>query len=140
MPFVDVDITTQNNIYVLGIGPQVALSTGSVRPYFTGLVGFSYFATESSVRGADNFSDFAKSTNFDDFTFAWMAGGGFKIRVRGGRTPIFLDLSSEYHRNGQVNYLREGSITDDGNGNAVIRPIRSETNLLLIRLGVSGAW
>ena len=140
VPFVTVDVTTQNNIYVLGLGPQFTLSTGALRPYVAGMVGFSYFVTESSVRGSNNTESFAQSTNFSDFTLAWMAGAGLKIRLRGGRTPIFLDLSGEYHRNGEVKYLREGSITDNGNGGITIRPIQSQTNLVLIKAGVSAGW
>lgn len=140
VPFVSVDVTTQNNIYVLALGPQLTLATGGLRPYLTGQVGFSYFATESSVRGSNDFDDFASSTNFSDFTFAWMGGGGLKIRLRGGRSPIWLDLATEYHRNGQVRYLREGSIEDNGDGTVTIRPIQSQTNLMLIKVGISSAW
>ncbi|MGE0352233.1 MAG: hypothetical protein AB7I33_09780 [Gemmatimonadales bacterium] len=140
VPFVTVDVTTQNNIYAVGLGPMITLSQGPIRPYLSGQIGFSYFATESSVKGTSNSESFAKSTNFDDFTFAWTGGGGLKIRVSNGRVPIFIDGSADYVRNGRVQYLREGSITDDGMGNITIQPIESETNLLVIRLGVSGAW
>ena len=49
-------------------------------------------------------------------------------------------MASVYHRNGQASYLREGSITDNGNGTITIRPIQSETNLLLVKLGVSASF
>lgn len=140
VPFVTVDVTTRNNIYTMGAGPLITLSDGTIRPYITGTVGFSYFATESGVSGTNNGEDFAESTNFDDFTFSMVAGGGIRIRVSRGRTPIFIDLSSEYHRNGQASYLREGSIIDNGNGTISFTPIQSETNLMLIKLGVSGSF
>lgn len=140
VPFVTVDVTTRNNIYTMGAGPLITLSNGAIRPYITGTVGFSYFATESGVSGTNNGEDFAESTNFDDFTFSMVAGGGIRIRVSRGRTPIFIDLSSEYHRNGQASYLREGSIVDNGNGTISFTPIQSETNLMLIKLGVSGSF
>ena len=138
IPYVSVDISTSNNIYALGFGPLITLSQGPIRPYITGTVGFSYFATESSVKGSNNVDSFAESTNFDDFTFAWTGGGGLRIQLGHGRTPIFLDMASEYHRNGRANYLREGSIIDNGNGTISFTPIKSETNLMLIKLGVSG--
>lgn len=140
VPFVTVDVTTSNNIYVLGFGPVITLAQGGIRPYIAGTIGFSYFVTESSVKGSNNTDSFAKSTNFDDFTFAWTGGGGIRFRVSKGRVPVFIDVGTEYHRNGQATYLREGGITDDGNGNVIIRPIRSETNLLLVKLGVSASF
>lgn len=140
VPFVSVDVSTSNNIYSMGIGPVLTLGHGAIRPYFTATAGFSYFATESSVKGSNNYDSFARSTNFDDFTFAWTAGGGLRIQVSRGRSPVFIDMASEYHRNGRANYLREGGITDDGNGNVIIRPIQSETNLMLVKFGVSASF
>jgi hypothetical protein len=54
-----------------------------------------------------------------------------------GRTPIWLDLGASYVRNGRVQYLREGSITFDLSGSPVYNAVESETNLVLIHLGVS---
>jgi hypothetical protein len=140
IPFVDVDVTTRNNIYTLGLGPLISFGDGAIKPYIGGTVGFSYFSTESGVSGTNNGEDFASSTNFDDFTFSLVGGGGLRIRVKSGRTPIYIDLVSEYHRNGRASYLREGSIIDNGNGTISFTPIQSETNLMLIKLGVSGSW
>ena len=135
-----VDVTTRNNIYTMGAGPLITFSDGPIKPYITGTIGFSYFATESGVSGTNNGDDFAESTNFDDFTFAMVAGGGIRVRLKDGNTPLFIDFSSEYHRNGQASYLREGSIVDNGNGTLSYTPIQSETNLMLIKLGVSGSF
>ena len=140
VPFVTVDVSTSNNIYALGFGPIITLGHGTIRPYFTGTVGFSYFATESSVSGSNNVDSFAESTNFDDFTFSWTGGGGLKFQVSHGRNPVFIDVATEYHNNGRANYLREGSIIDNGNGTISFTPIQSETNLMLIKLGVSGSF
>ncbi len=140
VPFIDVNVSTSNNIYSLGIGPLISLGNGPVKPYLIGSAGFSYFATESSVSGTSNSTAFAKSTNFDDFTFSWSGGGGLRIRVSNKWNPVFIDLGAEYHRNGEARYLREGSIRDNGNGTISITPIQSETNLVLLKLGVSGAW
>jgi hypothetical protein len=140
VPFVTVDVTTSNNIYAFGIGPLITLGHGPLAPYLNGSAGFSYFATESGVSGTNNGYDFAHSTNFDDFTFSWSAGGGLRLRVGHGRTPVFLNFASEYHQNGQASYLREGSIIDNGNGTISFAPIQSETNLLVLKFGVSGAF
>jgi hypothetical protein len=135
---ISVDVSTSNNILVMGIGPQVMLPSGAVRPYMNGTVGLSYFFTQSSVEGSADFEPFASSTNFDDATFAWAAGGGLYIPLRRGRKhPLSLDIGAQYHANGEARYLREGSIREDGTGEIFFDPIRSQTNLLTYRLGVT---
>jgi opacity protein-like surface antigen len=137
LALVNVDVSTSNSIVNFVLGPQLITTGGAVRAYASGGVGFSYFWTHSSVEGSNNSEPFASSTNFDDFTFAWRAGGGLWIRVGHGRTPLWLDLGATYVRNGRVKYLREGSITFDLSGAPVYTAIESETNLVLIHLGVS---
>lgn len=132
--FVEVDVTTENFILSLLIGPQITARAGVIRPYLNVGLGFSYFATESSVSGSGNVLDFASSTNFDDFTFAYGSGGGFWIPLS---RKVTLDFSGRYLRNGRVRYLREGSIIEAPDGSISFTPIESETNLLLIQVGVS---
>lgn len=133
-----VDVNTSNNIFVFGVGPQVMLPSGAVRPYLNGTVGLSYFFTRSSVEGSADLEPFASSTNFDDATLAWAAGGGLYIPLRTGRrNPLSLDIGAQYHANGEARYLREGSIQEDGTGNIFFDPIRSQTNLITYRLGVT---
>jgi hypothetical protein len=133
-----VDVRTSNNIFVMSAGPQVMLPSGAVRPYLNGTVGLSYFFTRSSVEGSADFEPFASSTNFDDATFAWAAGGGLYIPLRRGRKhPLSLDVGAQYHANGEARYLREGSIREDGTGEIFFDPIRSQTNLITYRLGIA---
>ena len=134
---VRVDVNTSNNIFVMSAGPQFMLPSGAVRPYLNGTVGLSYFFTHSSVEGDADYEPFASSTNFDDATFSWSAGGGLYIPVRRGHKPISLDLGAQYHANGEVRYLREGSIQEDGRGGISFQPIRSHTNLISYRVGVT---
>jgi hypothetical protein len=133
-----VDVSTSNNIFVMGVGPQVMLPSGAVRPYLNGTVGLSYFFTSSSVEGSADLEPFASSTNFDDATFAWSAGGGLYIPLRRGRRhSLSLDIGAQYHANGEARYLREGSIQEDGTGDIFFDPISSQTNLMTYRLGLT---
>ena len=133
-----VDVSTSNNIFVLGAGPQVMLPSGAVRPYLNATAGLSYFFTRSSVEGSADVKPFASSTNFDDATFAWAAGGGLYIPLRRGRkNPLSLDIGAQYHANGEARYLRKGSIQEDGTGEIFFDPIRSQTNLITYRLGIT---
>jgi len=133
---VTVDVTTSNQILSFGIGPQLAATSGWIRPYMSGSVGFSYFWTSSSVRGADNIESFATSTNFGDGALALRAGGGIWVQLTRGRKPLWLDLAAHYVRNGRVSYLRPGSI-DASFSPPRIHPIESETNFWLVQLGVA---
>ena len=134
---VQVDLTTSNNIFVLGIGPELSVPSGFIRPYVSGSVGLAYFFTESSVEGTRNDDQpFASTTNYDDGKLAYTGTAGVLIPVRAGRQPVFIDFGARYHRNGEMRYLRKGSIIDNPDGSITINPIRSEANLLTYHLGV----
>lgn len=137
---IEVDLTTSNDILYLNLGPEFSLPWGPIQPYANLSAGFSYFATVSSVRGSSGSGDdedFARTTNFDDFTFAWQAGTGVRIALPWGDAPLFLDLGARYHTNGEAEYLREGGIIDNPDGTITLNPIRSEANLVAIQIGVT---
>lgn len=131
---VNVDMTTSNNIFWMGLGPQLTVPSGPIRPYVNGTVGFSFFWTESSVEGTFDDEPFAKSTNYDDATFAWTGGGGFLIPVGASRQGA-IDIGVRYHGNGNVRYLRRGDIIDLPGGEIQLRVNEGETPLLMWRLG-----
>jgi hypothetical protein len=136
---VQLDLTTTNNIFWMGVGPQLMAPKGVVRPYVNGTAGFSYFATTSSVKGRNNEESFADDTNFDDAQFSWGGGAGVLVPVwRGPRSLVFLDAGARYHDNGRnVRYLREGGIRDLPNGEIQLDVIRSRADLVTWHLGVS---
>lgn len=129
-------VNTDNFIATLGVGPQLTLGHGPIRPYGFGLAGMSYFATTSSVE--DGWGDeWDSETNFDDAAFSLSAGGGFLVQIGGRSHPLFLDVGAHWTHNGQTTYLREGSIIEYPNGSMAIVPIRSEANHWTFRLGVA---
>ncbi|MEO6446197.1 MAG: hypothetical protein ABIZ91_08525 [Gemmatimonadaceae bacterium] len=129
-----VDLTTSNNIVWLGLGPQLIAPSGAVRPYANATAGFSYFFTESSVDGTYDDEAFAKTTNYDDATFAWTGGGGILIPVGFSRMGA-VDIGVRYHANGNVRYLRKGGIVDLPNGGIEYRVNESRAPLLSWRIG-----
>lgn len=138
VPFVDVDVTTQNWIGSLGFGPQIVLGHGAVRPHLHGSVGFSYFATSTSVEGSHSSGPFASTTNFDDFTFALAGGGGLRFALVERRSnPLSLDLGVTFLRHGLTDYLREDGLVELPGGGVEVRPIRSRTSLANFYVGVS---
>ncbi|MCI0436804.1 MAG: hypothetical protein L0271_24665 [Gemmatimonadetes bacterium] len=135
---IEVDLTTSNDIAYVNLGPQLTVARGPLQPYVNASLGFAYFATVSSVEGSGNSNEpFARTTNFDDITFAWQLGSGMRIPVSSGRTPILLDFGVRYNTNGEAEYLREGGIIDRPDGSIDLNPIRSEANLVTIQIGVT---
>ena len=132
-----VDVTTSNNIVWLGLGPQVTIPMGFIRPYGNASIGFSYFFTESHVEGSDDAFEFARTTNFSDAAFRYGFGWGVLFPFQAGTSEWAIDLGAIYHGNGQMRYLREGSIIDLPDGDILLRPIRSDANLLTYRIGFS---
>lgn len=130
------DLTTSNDIFMGGIGPELAIPGRALRPYLYGTVGFTYFSTRSSIEGTSSDEDIAETENFGDGTFAWVGGGGLDIRLARGRHPVDLDLGVEYHSNGRAEYLREGDIIDNPDGSITLLPTRSETNFTTFRIGI----
>ncbi len=132
---INVDLTTSNNIFWLGVGPQLTAPSGPVRPYANGTAGFAFFWTESSVQGRWDDEEFAKTTNYDDATFAWTGGAGVLIPI-GASQQGALDIGVRYHGNGNTQYLRRGDIIDLPNGGVQLRVREGETPIVLWRLGV----
>jgi len=138
VPGILVDVTTQNQIAGFTFGPQLTFGRGAVQAYGHGGIGFSYFATTSSVEGSGNVGQpFASTTNYDDFTFAGEGGGGVWVFLSRRRTPVALDLGVRYLQNGRVTYVTESGVTVDQTTNQlVVDPIDSEANLIVYHVGV----
>ena len=138
VPEVGVDVRTTNYIVTGGVGPQIFLATGPIRPYVFGTVGVSYFATETTVGGGDRQEDIASSTNLRDTSLALTGGGGFSIRVSSGVNPVSLDFGASYQYNGETEYLTSGNLEKASRrqGRRFV-PILSQTNMAIFRVGVT---
>ena len=129
---INVDLTTSNNIFWMGVGPQLTAPSGPVRPYVNGTAGFAVFWTESSVKGRNDDESFASTNNYNDGTFAWTGGAGILIPV-GVAKEGAIDIGVRYHGNGNTRYLKKGDIIDLPDGNVNLRIHEGETPLLLWR-------
>ncbi len=147
-----VDVTTNNNLAYLNLHLRGGLPLGIIKPYAEGRVGGSYLWTESKIESQNNVGDddddneIASSTNFDDFAFNYGAGGGIMIRLLkdmegddGEKSgPLYLDIKVMYLAGGNAEYLTEGSIQDDPDGDGVIYDVsESKTSVLSFQLGVT---
>ena len=131
------NLSTDNWLLNVGIGPQFMARSGSVRPYAYALAGFGYFATETSFgHGYDYYGD-NSTTNYDDWTFAWSAGAGLLIPVS---RSVAIDVGVQYVGNGTVRYLAEGDLHPSPGGVGappVIVPRQTEANLFTITVGIT---
>jgi hypothetical protein len=132
---VAVDLNTDNQIGFGAFGVQLQIPDGWFRPYANAAVAATYFWTESSISGADNSESFLQTTNLDDWSHAWIFGGGVMIPF--GRSIGALNLGARYHYGATATYLKEGDITDNPDGSINLNPRRSKTDLVLWQLGVS---
>jgi hypothetical protein len=133
-----VDLTTSNNILLLGAGPQLAVPSGPVRPYVNGSIGMSYFFTESSVEGANNNAEpFAQTTNHHDAVFAYGGGAGFLFPFSVRAQVVSLDIGAQYVNNGRATYLRKGGIIDNNDGTITLQKNESAANFVTYHIGVA---
>ncbi len=137
LPRVIMEGTTSNIIFTTGVGPQVTLGHGWIRPYGYGTVGFAYFATTSELHGVSGGDGFANTTNFDDWSGALTLGGGLLIQLSSRRHPALLDLSVQGLYSGPTQYLRKGSLIDLPDGTVAFAPIRSRTDMVQFRVGLA---
>ena len=121
----------------MGVGPQITLGTGWLRPYGYGTVGLGYFATTSELRGISGGDPFANTTNFDDWSETLAFGGGLLIQLSSARHPAVLDLSVQSAYSGPTEYLRKGSLIDLPDGSVAFTPIRTRTDMVQFRVGVA---
>jgi hypothetical protein len=134
---VAVDLNTDNQIGFGAFGVQLQVPDGWFRPYANAAVAATYFWTESSISGADNSESFLQTTNLDDWSHAWIFGGGVMIPF--GRSIGALNLGARYHYGASATYLKKGDITDNPDGTINLNPRNSKTDLVLWQLGVSFA-
>ena len=132
---VSLDVETSNRIGFGAIGAQVQIPDGWFRPYANAALAATYFWTESSLSGIDAGDDSFSTTNYDDWSRAWVFGGGLMIPF--GKSMGALNLGARYHYGGQATYLREGDITDNPDGTITLNPRRSKTDMVVWQLGVS---
>ncbi|HMI49097.1 MAG TPA: hypothetical protein VK481_10535 [Gemmatimonadaceae bacterium] len=132
---VSLDLETDNRIGFGSIGVQLQNPVGWFRPYANAAVAATYFWTESSIKDNDNSETIASTTNFDDWSRAWIFGGGLMIPF--GRSIGALNLGARYHYGARARYLREGDITDNSDGSINITPRESKTDLVLWQVGVT---
>jgi hypothetical protein len=143
IPDIRVDVETTNSTAYLQGALELEAPVGAIRPYGHLAGGFGFFQTTTSLKDPDTDETIISATNQSDWNWMWGAGGGLRFRVhevpREQRAPmrIYLDFGATWQKGDEVEYLREGSlVTDEGEVDIDSQLVRSETELVLYRLGI----
>jgi hypothetical protein len=133
-----VDVRTSNMVVLGSVGPQVMVPRGPVRPYASVGIGLQYFTTSTSVHGVSGSDDQGhfSTNNHGDGTRTLMAGWGVLIPLAVRPAPAQLDIGATWYLDGTSSYLRPGSIRDLPGGRIEISPLRSRTDMAVVRLGL----
>ena len=160
---VNIGTRTTNSILSAGVGPQIYLLTGAVRPYVFGTFGFTSFVTETQVDGHSSTrtwhgraEPFISSLDMHDTGMSLNAGGGLSVEIHRGTLPIALDVAAVYQYNGIAEYRIKGDrdpryVDWDRWHRDTLRsrrydperigdPVVSEANLVTWRIGLSFGW
>ncbi len=132
---VSLDVETSNQIGFGAIGGQIQIPDGWFRPYANAAIATTYFWTQSALSGSDPADDSFRTTNLDDWSHAWLFGGGVMIPF--GKSMGALNLGAKYYYGAHARYLREGDITDLPDGSIAFNPRDSKTDMVVWQLGVS---
>ncbi len=135
IPDVIVDVTTSTDLVSPYFLVRFQPHDGQVRPYVQGRLGFNYMATRTSASGEDADTDFAQTTNFDDFGLAAGVGGGFMADLyEWGDGRFGLDIGADYVYGAPLRYLVPG-VLGPAVGVFGFEQRLSRTDLLTVRLG-----
>lgn len=149
--------TTSNNIFWLGVGPQLTIPLGPVRPYGFATIGTANFSTSTAVQYAlygDGYGTYPYGGGYDaygnGYTYShefssddlsrWAltraAGGGVRVRVgHAGRELAFVDAGVRWARVNEVAYLAPGAIPSAVDPSVLA--LRGRPNYATYHLGVS---
>jgi hypothetical protein len=143
------EINSANNIMLLHAVGRLQSDDGMFRPYLEGLLGLNWLLTTSSFQTpSESYGEVETQTEieFDDTAFSYGGGGGLmfllsrspKGETEGaeeGYTELLIDVGVQYLAGTRSQYLRQGSIQTSA-GTTTYTPLESDTDLLIVQIGV----
>jgi hypothetical protein len=140
------DRTTSNNIVAVGIGPQLMVTGGSIRPYINVQGGFSHYFTQTSV--SDFFPDVFETesdewrrssrTESSDWQWSYGGGAGVMIPISSKTALVSINLGAQYYASGRTTYLTEEDIhLDENTGRITFTPRTTDARYISYRLGIT---
>jgi len=139
---IELESETSSGVFTMGVGPQLAVPFGPIRPYAAGSVGFARFVTNTSINVPSDQSNTGQketletATPSSDFVLSLAASGGVRFELPFMGRGVLADLGVRWHRNGEAEYVSSEGVVYNGSGRPTITPTRSEANFLAYRLGI----
>lgn len=147
---------SSNYLGSIGVGPQVYLASGTIRPYVFGTVGMSYFSARqgfsSSYAGIEDGEiepyPLYVEPDFDEWNLSLKGGAGLSVLLSSGARPWSMDMSASYQNMGSSGYFigtdfdepgipeGHGRFRDRDYGDA-FAPMPNRSSQLTFRFGVS---
>jgi hypothetical protein len=140
--FFELESETTSGVLMLGVGPQLAVPFGPIRPYIGGSVGFARFATNTAIKLPGDYTETGQDETLDeqtvssDFIQSLAASGGIRFELPFMGRGVLADLGVRWHRNGEAEYVSNEGVEYDGSGRPTITPTRSDADFLVYRLGI----
>ena len=138
----ELESETTSGVLMLGVGPQLTVPTGPLRPYIGGSVGFARFATNTSINVPARSSNTGQKETLDqhtvssDFILSLAASGGLRFELPFLGRGVLGDLGVRWHRNGEAEYVSSQGVVYNGSARPTITPTRSQADFLAYRLGI----
>jgi hypothetical protein len=140
IPDVSVDVTRTNNIANMHLLFQISPFTGDVRPYIEGFFGGAYIFTTTEIKSDYQDQNIASTTNYDDFSWSYGAGGGILFKIAhdvGDVQSLYIDLKARYTYGSEAKYLTQtGIVINPADSRVYYFPVKSNTDLLTFQIGV----
>ncbi|HEX2210087.1 MAG TPA: outer membrane beta-barrel protein, partial [Longimicrobium sp.] len=132
-----VDRVTSNTLLYVGLGPQVGVTRGPVRPYAHLFGGVHYLVTESAYEtqvGSARLDYGARS--FEDAAWSYGGGAGVYVPLGRGRRAASLDLGATWRFGGEATFLKE-DVVQIGPDLLTGEFISGRTDMLVVYLGLA---
>ena len=124
VPNSDSEMRLTNTLAFAGVGPQVQLPRGPVRPYIQAFAGMHYLFTRADNVGQEEGNDPVEiTTTYETGTWSWGGGAGVYVPVSRG---VLIDAGLTWREGGEVNF----SSFESGFG-------QTETDLRVAHLAVT---
>ena len=134
------EATTTNNIINLQIGGQLAMPRNLVIPYIGASYGALWFTSTSRVEtDSDQPSPFRHDVESGDATGSFMFAGGFYIPIGGAFKGLVANVGGRLFTGGYARYLTPKSLVQNPDGSYDITSYSSDTEFLVVHVGVSSS-
>jgi hypothetical protein len=134
------EATTTNDIINLQVGGQIVMPRNMVLPYIGASYGMLWFTSNSQIETeSDNPSPFRHNVESGDATSSYMIAGGFYFPLGGAFAGLTANLGMRLFTGGHARYLTPKSLTQDADGNYHVTAYQSDTEFLVVHIGVSSS-